>query len=197
MHQIKGMPRAGWLIIGVVVGLLLVPSGVALAKATLKFTGIEGTSGHKADVTSAQQVQVADADPSNLYTPNPTLVTGAAGGSSSVVVATSASHALIINEITFDVTTDPSPGATSFVQVFTGSASCTFDGRYDNIINPTFLGLTSLSIPSGLAIPAGGALCALENGSVQAYVDATGYQVPPTSVPAATVHGTPDLPRLH
>lgn len=48
--------------------LLVIPS-TAYA-AALKFTGIEGTSTNKADVTPAGQLQVAAADPSAFFQSN-------------------------------------------------------------------------------------------------------------------------------
>jgi hypothetical protein len=186
MHRPKNMSRGGWIVIGIVVGLLIVPSGVVAAKAALKFTGIEGTSGNKADVTSAAQVETADADPSNLYISNPALVqaTAAGGPAASVVVAFASGHGIILNEITIDVSSDPSPGPNDYVQVYSAdSDSCTPTDIYDNIVNPATIGLTSIPIPSGVAIHAGSALCALQSGSVVAEVEATGYQVPSASVP--------------
>jgi hypothetical protein len=198
MRRIKDMSRGGWIVIGIVVALLIVPSGVAAAKA-LGFTGIEGTSGNKVDVTAAAQLQVADAAPSNLYSSPLAAVSGAAGTPPEVVVAGPLSNGLIINEITLSVIADPNPGMNDYVQVYTATASptCLPDFRYDNLVTPATLGLTSISIPSGLAIPAGDELCAAGGGSVEAWVEATGYEVPATAIPAmdARRHSSTALPR--
>jgi hypothetical protein len=182
MHRIKDMSRGGWIVIGIVVALLLVPSGVAAAKA-LGFTGLEGTSGNKADVTAAAQLQVADAGPSNLFESSLTGVSGAPSGPAAVEVAGGLNNGLIVNEITLSVTSDPNPGTNDYVQVYTATPTCVPDLGYDNIVTPATAGMTSISIPSGLAIPAGDELCAIAGGSILAYVEATGYEVPSAAVP--------------
>jgi hypothetical protein len=67
MHRIKDMSRGGWIVIGVVIALLLVPSGFAAA-AALKYAGIEGTSGNKADVVPGGQLLTAGNLPSDSFT---------------------------------------------------------------------------------------------------------------------------------
>jgi hypothetical protein len=183
MHRVKNMSRGGWIVIGIVVALLLVPSGVAAAKA-LAFTGVEGTSGNKADVTGAAQLQVADAAPGNLFESPLAAVSAAPSAPPEVVVAGNLSNGLIVNEITLSVIADPNPGINDFIQVYTATPTCVPDLGYDNLVTPTTPGLSSIAIPSGLAIPAGDELCAAAGGSVEAYVEATGYEVPAAAVPA-------------
>ena len=73
---------------------LALPTGTAAAKAALKFTGIEGTSGHQADVTAAQQLLTTEASPSNYYnnpsgtisgTANPVLLAEPSNGNALIV----------------------------------------------------------------------------------------------------------------
>ena len=64
------MSRGGWIEVGILIAMMLMPSGVAVAKA-LKFTGIEGANGittteNKAGVITAGQLQVAETDPNAL-----------------------------------------------------------------------------------------------------------------------------------
>jgi hypothetical protein len=42
MSKLKNLSRGGWIIVGVIVALVLVPS---VAVAAVSYTGIEGTSG--------------------------------------------------------------------------------------------------------------------------------------------------------
>jgi hypothetical protein len=51
MSKLKNMSRAGWIIIGLVAALVLVPTAAVAATATLG--KIDATSGNKADVTEA------------------------------------------------------------------------------------------------------------------------------------------------
>src|ERR1700726_1034202 len=65
MKRVKNLSRAGWMVVGIVVTLILVPTGVALA---LTYNGIEGTNGitatlNPAYVTSAGQLEATEAAP--------------------------------------------------------------------------------------------------------------------------------------
>ena len=62
MSKLKSLSRARWMIVGIVATLILVPSGVAVP---LSFTGIQGTSGHNADVSEAGQLLTVPALPAN------------------------------------------------------------------------------------------------------------------------------------
>ena len=54
MSRIKNLSRAGWMIVGIVVTLILVPSGAAMA--TIANAGIEGRSAYKANVPPGLQL---------------------------------------------------------------------------------------------------------------------------------------------
>lgn len=64
MTRFKNMPGVAWLVIGICVTALVLPSA-AYAAGALKFTGIEGTSTHKADVSPDGQLLTTAADPAN------------------------------------------------------------------------------------------------------------------------------------
>jgi len=66
MSKIRNMPRIAWLIIGVPLTMLVVPT-TADAAGALKFTGIEGTSTNKADMSPAGQLLTASADPGQFF----------------------------------------------------------------------------------------------------------------------------------
>ena len=70
MSKLKNMPGAAWLVIGVCVTALALPSA-AYAAGALKFTGIEGTNGttaslNRVGVSSAGQVLTSEADATSL-----------------------------------------------------------------------------------------------------------------------------------
>jgi hypothetical protein len=65
MSKLKNMSRAGWIVVGLVAALVLVPTAAVAATATL--VKIQGTSGNKADVTGAGQLLTTTAQPQNLF----------------------------------------------------------------------------------------------------------------------------------
>lgn len=67
MSKVKSMPAIGWVVVGIAVAVLAVPT-VAGAKAALKFTGIEGSpSGNEADVTAANQLLTTTAQRRKIF----------------------------------------------------------------------------------------------------------------------------------
>ncbi len=64
MSGLKNMSRGGYIVVGIVMALILVPSGVA---AALAYTGIEGSSGHVANVSDAGQLLTTEANPSSFF----------------------------------------------------------------------------------------------------------------------------------
>ena len=63
--RLKKVPRSAWLVVGVCIAAIVMPT--AAVASVLTFTGIKGTSGNKADVSTAGQVLTAPATPSNCY----------------------------------------------------------------------------------------------------------------------------------
>ena len=71
MSRIKNMSRGGWIVIGILIAMMLVPSGVAVAKA-LKYTGIEGSDTYnstinKAAVLSSGQLLTTESNPFDSF----------------------------------------------------------------------------------------------------------------------------------
>jgi hypothetical protein len=186
------MSRGGWIVIGFAVALLIVPSGVAVA-AALKYSGIEGTSGNKADVTPAGQLQEAEAAPNALFQNSYSPVTS----SEYVDVATPlASSALVVTTIHVDTFINPSPGDDQNIVLFveTGtSCSGSRVGSYLEFLNPGGIGETDIPMAPGLGIPQGDGLCAEAAGSVVAEVSVSGYTVPSAAVSAGVIHSAESL----
>ena len=190
MPKLKNMSRGGYIVVGIVAALILVPTGIAAA--AVAYTGIEGTNGatatvNHADVTSGGQLLTSEANPSNVVQTDDVNVT-----SDWTPIATpKANDALIVTTIHFDFYADPSPGAGQFVGFVeeTGS-TCTGNevGVLSHLINPGSVGEIDEPFDPGLVIAKGDALCAKVQGSVQADVDLSGYTVSSTDAPAGAAH---------
>jgi hypothetical protein len=189
MSKVKRMPGFAWLIIGVLVTLLVIPT-TAYATGKLKFTGIEGTSTNKVDVTPAGQLLSSAADPNNLYQSGGNL-TDVSSGDSPFAVATPASDsALIITSLTMDVFSVSTPGADNVAIFDVLAGSCTGDrvGSWETDVNPSTIGLTDIPLGSGFAVPSGDVLCVTVNGTPEFDVWAAGYSVPSSAVAAEAEH---------
>jgi hypothetical protein len=190
MSRIKNMPGVAWLVIGVLVTLLVIPS-TAYA-AALKFTGIEGTSTNKADVTPAGQLLTAEANPSSFYQPE--FVYLDPGAYLVPIAVPPSSSALVITTIHIDPYYNPTPGSTAEVgfEVLT-STGCDAPnvGSYEQAVYPGSTGEIDIPLAPGLAIPAGATLCAFATGDLDTAVSVSGYAVPSGAVPAEAAHAAP------
>ncbi len=192
--RVQDMSRGGWIVIGIIVALLLVPSGVAVARA-LRYTGIEGTSLNKADVTPAGQLQVAPA-PAGAFFQSGESIPMTSGYD--VVALAPSPFALVVTTLHIDTYADPTPGAGQLdVFVVETGTSCTgsFVGNFTQVVNPGAIGETEISVTPGLGVPAGDALCADAAGSLEVENSVSGYTVPSAAVPAASAHGAAKLPQ--
>jgi hypothetical protein len=188
MSRIKNMSRGGYILVGFLVAMLLVPSGVAVAKA-LKFTGVQGTSGQRADVTGASQLLATEASPANYYANGNGLFSNFGGNF--IDAAPGSGHALIVKSVDLDtqIFTAP-PGTNTYVFLFVGDSTCTDDFLVLNFVNITSFGTLHLSYEPGVSIPDGEALCSVgsaSSGALSGTTTVVGYQVPSTDVPAAAV----------
>jgi hypothetical protein len=184
MSKLKNMPAAGWVVVGISVAVLLIPTTVG-AVAALKFTGIEGTSTNKADVTSAGQLKVAAADPSTYFQNSSTVLPpgsatlGGPGPWVPVAVPISGSGLVV------DVVHNYASGYGFALEIQTGSACAgSVVGTY---LQKAFGGTEQdIQLTPGLAVPAGDALCAqaLTSQGVGG-VSVSGYTVPSSAIPAS------------
>ena len=189
MSKIKNMSRGGWMLIGVVVALLLVPT--AAGAATAVYNGIVGTSGHKADVTATGQLKV-----STGIVPVQGAVTVSGG-----VSAVPSAYALVTGQINpgsawTNVVTDPSnlavtsinvdtysvnPGPNSAIQIGLSSNNCASVYATIEAVNPSNLGDTSFSVGTGIGVLSGRSVCAINldpvnlSAAVFATYELTGY----------------------
>jgi hypothetical protein len=196
VSRIKNISRSGWLVIGIVAALLLVPTTVAAVTSTTIIKGgtlagqagvtashqlqtngeIQGTSGNQADVSPAGQVLSAPAYPSHYFAG---ADAGLPTGGSAVALATPpAGGAMVVTSVNVSVYSAPSPGPSDFAEFVIGSGGCTtFVGPFEHAIYPSGIGSTQLTFDPGVVIPSGDVLCGGAS-VVGAYADATGYTVP-------------------
>jgi hypothetical protein len=186
MPKLNNIPRLAWLAIGVTVAVLLVPSGVASAVAALKFTGLQGTSGNRADVNPAGQLQVAEANPSDYVNSTSRRVTSA-GASVVESPSTAGSFALTVTEIHIGVTLDPNPGSSGIIDLYVSPVStcASLTGEYFQQVVPAGIGQTEIPMPSGNGIPQKDFLCASVSTGMAASISVTGYLIPASANPGS------------
>lgn len=185
LSKIKNLKAGTGFVVGLLVAMLLVPS-VAVA-AGLSFTGIEGTSKNKADVSPAGQLLTTTAKASAAFE------SGDAGqetGTWTTLAHPPSGSALVITSIEADVYLDPSPGAGNYVSFQVEAAGCPglSPASYFHTINPATVGETDLTYNPGLVVPNGNALCAENGGSVASESAAVGYVVPASAVTSGPLH---------
>jgi hypothetical protein len=192
MSKIKNMPGIAWLIIGVCVTALVMPS-IAYASGALQFKGIEGTSTNKADVTPSGQLLTSNEAIADNLTGTPPYVWFGSGVSDNVNLSTSAScvnfeplnlpstENFVLTEVQLNVTTDSTPGAGNDVQVFTDQ-NCS--GTPVSFDTPSTIGLTVVPIDPAITTIGpdgnikggnGDYLSAEVDGNIKATVIANGY----------------------
>jgi hypothetical protein len=205
MFRVKRMSRGGWIVTGIVVGLLIVPSGVAVAKA-LAQTGIEGTNGttttlNEAGVTSAGQLLTTQATPNNYEDYTTDL---AANGSSyeclNLAVIPSGKAFIVqqveMNVIAADSIHSDSEGTSTSDDwdVFADTAAfgdCGLGSVITNGVAPGgTVGNVAVPIVPGYVVPSGYALDADATGFT-GVVWVTGYLVPSSDSPSTpeVTHG--------
>ena len=187
MSKFRNIPGLVWLVIGVLVTLLVIPS-TAYA-AALKFTGIEGTSTNKADVSPGGQLLTTSADPSASYnflsafSPDYTLAAQPPVG-----------KALMITSLHFDVYSNPNPADDPYEEIALYSGSCVGFITTIDEVDPASEGVTVLPYDPGIPVPAGDSLCS-DGVSLYGDLEASGYTVPSADVPAAAVRHSAPLAR--
>jgi len=189
MSRLKRMPAAGWFVAGVAVAVLAIPTTVG-AVVALKFTGIEGTSTNKADVTPAGQLQVAPAAAASLY--QGTYDVNYGGGTTTEVATPPAGDALVVDVVHLMVFANPSAGSYYYLEVESGTAcSGGLVGSYHQALLAVALGSSDDTLSPGLVIPAGDSLCMTGYGTASITGSVSGYTIPAAAAPAMPLHAAP------
>ncbi len=193
MSKLKNMPGAAWLVIGVCVTALVLPSA-AYAAGALKFTGIEGTSTNKADVTPAGQLLTAPVASSKLFGTGEVSITP---GEETLLHPVG--EDAVVNSVLID---QDGNGASYPVYVWVAPSGGCADGTIgwnQSVSTPsaTALGFTEVTLPTGVPVPNGDYLCGyqaqLASSIGTSYASVAGYYLPAGSV-AASSHSPVAVP---
>jgi hypothetical protein len=177
MSMFRRMPGWGWIVAGLVIAVLFTPTSVAAAKGALKFTGIEGTSTNRADVTGAGQVLTAPATPDDLFSPPSVNLS-----TTYQAVATPPSgSALVLEHLDVDVFGATASGGLVNFQLMPTGCNGYFLNPYELHANPpgATTGFFDVPLAPGLVVPSGDSLCAESStATLQAAVNPTGELIP-------------------
>jgi hypothetical protein len=219
MSKISNISRTGWLVVGIVAALLLVPATAVAVTATATIIQggtaadqasvtahrlqtndeIKGYSGNNfAAVTYDGQLLTTTTDPSTFV--NNTAIEVDGGTGYQPVFTAPTGNAVVVTTIHLDTASDPTPGPTEnivfTVQPGTGCPGSSRVGDYSELVSPGSLGETDIPFNPGLAIPTGDALCAKSSGPI-VDLSVTGYLVSSIAVPPDPLHRLRALPRQH
>jgi hypothetical protein len=171
--------RVGWILVaGVMVGWLVAPR---VADAVGNLVTIQSTSGTKAGVTKAQQLETAEAAPSTFREFR------ALGGSPGChpVATIPAKKGFVIRTIVVDVS-DESTGGLDAVLLFP-NGSCSGTELFS--ASTRLPGVSSTNLEPGFALAASGKLSMFLASPGTAEVFVLGYLVPKGDVPSTTAVG--------
>ena len=210
MSRLKNMSRGGYIVVGIVMALILVPSGVA---AALAYNGIEGSSGHEANVSDYGQLLTTPALPSAYRDYHAFQVDSAGGASGEYLECVTAAtiptgDAFVAQQVEVDVSAVDSPSSYSgppagnasnsdfAVLADSPSDGCGFGSYITSGEAPNTTGNAPIPLVPGYVIPSGYHLDVTTFG-MNAAVYVTGYLVPSADAPSSpevASHGTPQLP---
>jgi len=202
MSKLKNMPGAAWLVIGVCVTALVLPSA-AYAAGALKFTGIEGTNGttaslNRVGVSSAGQVLTSEADATSLEFDAQSVSQGFE--CEPVTRPLGPGQSLVLKDVYNSIVDAPPPSQYLTYVTFSinpaSNTNCTFNpsGFVNNVV-PTGgnIGEVDYPFPSGLVIPNGYQLYAEGWNNIEDQITTNGYFIPsadaPTVPQVASQHG--------
>jgi hypothetical protein len=179
MSRLKSMPKLGWFVAGIAVALLLIPT-VAGAKAALKFTGIQGTSGNQADVSPSGQLLTAPASPSNYFSSGSYGIEEAGGSGTRAVFTPPSGEAVVITTIEnayWNVPTSSTPPSLGLMIATSNSCLAAGSTTFDTTDPPAGNSSATTPITPGQVIPAGDWVC-LNAYDLGATVSVWGYTIP-------------------
>jgi len=182
LSKIKSLSRSGWIVVGFLAALILVPSGMAVANV-LKYAGIEGTSTNKADVAPSGQLFITNAPPGKIFNTPLTEVIP----SDDPLLTPPAGEDAIVTQISVDqLNLGSTQTQTPILWVGPSPCNGASPGYWQDGITRTGAGENELTFPDGVAVPTGDALCTYEAtlGGTNTYATASGYFVPAGSVTA-------------
>lgn len=175
MPKITGLSRAGWVIAGLVIGLIMAPAAAVAAT----FMVLHGANGAAVNATNANQLLTAEAPPSTWVSE---YGWNEAAGSCSNLPAASKTRGFVLKQINVDPIGTASGDTVVWIYRGTGCHSADTIGEVDangnNIVYP---------FDPGIALPEKGQISILYNGpATQVRVQPLGYTVPASDAPSYT-----------
>jgi hypothetical protein len=177
---------------GLVLGIIAVViaiTGTALAATGQLVNIADGSNAARlAKVDSTGSLQVGGsvvAKPASARYFTHFVHNGGGNGTCSAVANAPADRALVIQDLTLDSYSMPSPQS-NHATFYVGTSGCT---TYVYDITPGGIGMDHNAFDPGLVVPAGQSLFTLESPSYYANVYGTGYTIPAADAPA-TVSAT-------
>jgi len=174
MRYLRGLPSVGWVIVGLVAGLILAPAAAVAATVMV----LHGANGASVNATSDNQLLTAEAPPSSWVSE---YGWNGEAGTCSNLPAASATRGFIVRQINIDVLGLASSDSIVYVSRgpgCSGKVIAEVDANGTDVVYP---------FTPGVALPAKGQLSFLYNGPVsQVRVQMLGYTVPAADAPAYT-----------
>jgi hypothetical protein len=171
MPRLTRLRRSGWMTIGLVIGAVAVPA-IAVG-ATITTVSIVGNN-HTASVTPAGQLRTENMDAQYDFSAGAV----SSGGQCVSLPGVPATRALIVKQININ-TESVQNAANAFAAVY-GDADC--GGSILVEADLQTRGMTSISLGSGIPVPAGRGL-SVYAVDAHAYANAIGYSVQKSAVP--------------
>ena len=172
-------PRSGWLVAGLVAGILLAPT--AAVAAGVSVYSLVGPNGTKAAVTKAGQLQTTTIDPTMIRAFSDSGYTG--GNECTRDFTVPHGKSLILTDATWDIWRDPTPGSGNDVWLSTASNCSSFLMDY----NPGSVGAQEFTFGQGIVVTQGHSVYASSaGGNLGAEYYAHGYLVPSADAPNPT-----------
>jgi hypothetical protein len=183
MSKYKNISRPSWIVVGIVAALVLVPT---VAVATTSNVIIKnGTVAGQAGVTPAQQLLSTTASPNSFVQTDDTSVLTTTQPGTPMVVAPSTS-AIVVTQLTIDFAFTGSASA-QFGVLAGSSCPPTLVGSFLQDVNSPGLGLVTIPLDPGVAVPANDAFCGIASVSA-VHARVSGYEVPSSEVSAEPLH---------
>jgi hypothetical protein len=173
--KVPAIPRLGWVIVGLVAGLVLMPAAAVAAT----FMVLHGANGPAVNATNDNQLLTAEAPPSTWVSE---YGWNDAAGTCSNLPAVSKTRGFIVKQVNVDILGATTADSVVYVYRGTGCDS-------DNTVAEIDANGTNEVYPfdPGIALPEKGQLSILYNGPVnQVRVQALGYTVSASDAPAYT-----------
>ena len=166
------LPTGAWIAVGLVLGLALSP---VAAQATGALTGIVGSNGSEAGVTLSNHLLTAESAPTSShgyhFFADSTLC--------QKIATTPATAGYILKQIVVDTYSDPTPGSSDAIEIWTGTGCSGFPLAS---IHAGSVGLSTFTFNPGEALAPGSSLYGYASGNIAAQVWLQGYGVPAASV---------------